>query len=82
MGTSCKRLTTVGDLVVAVTDAALEIVKNEKKAYQIAGFVVNEMLDTSFQKPIVDKIGRPKRRNAVERAEKRVRGIFREFSLA
>ncbi len=52
MGTSSKRLATVGDLVVAVTDAALEIVKDEKKAYQIAGLVVNEMLDIPFLKRI------------------------------
>lgn len=41
---SLPLVTTVGDLVVAVTDAALEVVHDERKAYQVAGLVLNNML--------------------------------------
>jgi hypothetical protein len=40
-----KRIhTTIGDLVVAVTDVALDVEKDKKKAYRIASRVVNSML--------------------------------------
>ncbi len=52
MRTRSRRLTTVGDLVVAITDIALEVVKNEQRAYQIAGLVVNRMLDVPLPEPI------------------------------
>jgi hypothetical protein len=43
-----KRLqTTVGDLVVAATDAALEVSRNQRKAYRLAGIVLNKMLNDS-----------------------------------
>jgi len=43
-----KRLqTTVGDLVVAAMDAALEVSRNERKAYRLAGIVLNKMLNDS-----------------------------------
>ena len=43
-----KRLqTTVGDLVVAAMDAALEVSRNERKAYRLAGIVLNKMLKDS-----------------------------------
>lgn len=35
---------TVGDLVVAATDAAFEVSGDEKRAYQLAGLVVNLIL--------------------------------------
>jgi hypothetical protein len=38
---------TVGDLVVAVTDAALEVSKDKKRAYRLAGVVVNKILRAS-----------------------------------
>jgi hypothetical protein len=34
---------TLGDLVVAVTDAALEISRDEKDAYRIASMTLNKM---------------------------------------
>jgi hypothetical protein len=41
----CKRIhTTIGDLVVAVADVALEVAKDKRKAYRIATRVVNSML--------------------------------------
>ena len=41
-----KRLqTTVGDLVVAAMDAALEVSRNQRKAYRLAGIVLNKMLN-------------------------------------
>lgn len=43
-------VTTVGDLVVAVMDEALEVIKDERKAYQVAGVVLNKLLKLS--KPI------------------------------
>lgn len=43
-----KRLqTTVGDLVVAAMDVALEVSKNQRKAYRLAGIVLNKMLNDS-----------------------------------
>ncbi len=43
-----KRLrTTVGDLVVAAMDAALEVSRNQRKAYRLAGIVLNKMLSDS-----------------------------------
>jgi hypothetical protein len=46
--TPAKRLqTTVGDLVVAAMDAALEISRNQRKASRIAGIVLNRMLNDS-----------------------------------
>ena len=41
--------TTLGDLVLAVTDAAMEISSNEKRAYQIASAVVNRVLRLSVR---------------------------------
>ena len=41
---------TIGELVVSATDAALEVSKNEKRAYQIAGIVVNKILRSSYHK--------------------------------
>jgi hypothetical protein len=43
---------TVGDLVVAATDAALEVSKNKKRAYRIAEVVVNKILRASTRKAI------------------------------
>ena len=40
-------VTTIGDLVVAVVDAALEVVENEKNAYRIADLVLNNILKRS-----------------------------------
>ncbi len=43
-----KRLqTTVGDLVVAAMDVALEVSRNQQKAYRLAGIVLNKMLNDS-----------------------------------
>ena len=39
-----KQPLTVGDLVVAVTDVAFEMSKDEKKAYEIARVVVGNLL--------------------------------------
>jgi hypothetical protein len=36
--------TTVGELVVAITDAARRVAENEGSAYQLTGFVLNRML--------------------------------------
>jgi predicted RNA-binding protein len=36
---------TLGDLVVAATEVAFEVSKDEKKAYQIASIVVEKMLE-------------------------------------
>jgi len=41
---------TLGDLVVAVTDVALEFSPNEKRAYQIAGAIVNNLLRSAAGK--------------------------------
>jgi hypothetical protein len=38
---------TVGDLVVAVTDAALEATQDEDQAYEIAGLVLMRLLAAS-----------------------------------
>ncbi|MGH7833585.1 MAG: hypothetical protein ACREQK_08070 [Candidatus Binatia bacterium] len=43
---------TVGDLVVAATDAALEVSKNKKRAYQLAGVVVNKILRASTHETV------------------------------
>ena len=39
---------TVGDLILAIMDAALETTENEKKAYQIAGLALNRVLRLSL----------------------------------
>jgi hypothetical protein len=39
-----KVRTTIGDLIVAIMDAALEVSKSERKAYRLTGLVVNKML--------------------------------------
>ena len=39
-----KKLLTVGDLVVAVTDVAYQVSHDEKKSYQIASIVVDKLL--------------------------------------
>jgi len=50
-GSNIKRLyTTVGDLIVAITDAALEVSKNEKEAYRVAHLVLSRMVSPSAQK--------------------------------
>jgi hypothetical protein len=38
---------TLGDLIVAVTEAAFEVIKDEDKAYEIAGLVLVDLLQTS-----------------------------------
>lgn len=38
---------TVGDLVVTAMDAALELSRNERKAYRIARIVLNKLLNDS-----------------------------------
>ena len=39
-----KLRTTMGDLIVAVMDAALEVSRSERNAYRLTGLVVNKML--------------------------------------
>jgi hypothetical protein len=40
-----KRLdTTVGELIAAIIDAAREITADERRAYHLTGFVLNQML--------------------------------------
>lgn len=41
---SVNRKITIGDLVVAVTDAAIEVSKNERKAYRIADLALRRIL--------------------------------------
>lgn len=38
---------TVGDLVVTAMDAALEVSRNERRAYRLASIVLNKMLNDS-----------------------------------
>jgi hypothetical protein len=38
---------TVGDLVVTAMDAALEVSRNQRKAYRLARIVLNKMLNDS-----------------------------------
>jgi hypothetical protein len=38
---------TVGDLIVAITDAALEVIEDEDMAYQIAGLVLMRLVAAS-----------------------------------
>jgi hypothetical protein len=42
-----KMQITVGDLVVTAMDAALEVSRNERKAYRLARIVLNKMLNDS-----------------------------------
>ncbi|HZD41179.1 MAG TPA: hypothetical protein VE131_10685 [Terriglobales bacterium] len=42
-----NRKITIGDLVVAVTDAAIEVSKNEQKAYRIADLALRRILSVS-----------------------------------
>jgi hypothetical protein len=43
--TNVKRLrTTLGELVIAITDAALEVSRSERAAYRLTGLVLNRML--------------------------------------
>jgi len=44
---SINRKITIGDLVVAVTDAAIEVSKNEQKAYRIADLALRRILSVS-----------------------------------
>lgn len=44
------RQLTIGDLVVAVTDAALEVTQDEDKAYEIASLVLMKLLEPSASK--------------------------------
>lgn len=39
--------TTIGELIVAVTEAALEATEDEEKAYEIASRVLVRLLETS-----------------------------------
>ena len=39
---------TLGDFVVAVTDAAIEVSKNERKAYRIADLALRNVLKLSL----------------------------------
>ena len=39
--------TTVGDLVVAAMDAALEVSKDQREAYRLAGIALNKILSDS-----------------------------------
>ena len=39
---------TVGDLIIAIMDAALEVAENENEACQIAGLAVNRVLRLSL----------------------------------
>ncbi len=38
---------TIGDLIVAITDAALEVTEDENMAYQIAGLVLMRLVAAS-----------------------------------
>jgi hypothetical protein len=42
-----KMQITVGDLVVTAMDAALEVSRNERKAYRLARIVLNKILNNS-----------------------------------
>lgn len=42
------RQVTIGDLVVAVTDAAIEVARNERKAYRIANLALRKILSISL----------------------------------
>lgn len=42
-----KEELTIGDLIVAVTDAAFETTQDEAQAYEIAGRVLTKLLSTS-----------------------------------
>lgn len=44
---SVTRKITIGDLVVAVTDAAIEVSKNERKAFRIADLALRRILSVS-----------------------------------
>ncbi|MGE5304889.1 MAG: hypothetical protein ACM3TN_16385 [Alphaproteobacteria bacterium] len=53
MRTPCntpRMSSTLGDLIVAVMDEALEVSKNEKRAYQITAVVLNEVLRVSLSR--------------------------------
>jgi hypothetical protein len=39
-----KLQTTVGDLIIALTDAARRVTANERAAYRLADFIFNRML--------------------------------------
>jgi hypothetical protein len=41
------RQLTIGDLILAVTEAAFEVTKDEDKAYEIASLVLVDLLQTS-----------------------------------
>ena len=36
--------TTIGELIVTITDAALGVIDNQRDAYRLTGFVLNRML--------------------------------------
>ena len=38
---------TIGDLIVAITDAALDVTQDEDKAYEIAGLALKRLLEES-----------------------------------
>lgn len=42
---NAKLRTTLGELVVAIMDAALEVSRNERAAYHLTGLVLNRMLE-------------------------------------
>ena len=53
MRTPCnvtRMSSTLGDLIVAVMDEALEVSKNERRAYQITAAVPNKVLRVSLPK--------------------------------
>jgi hypothetical protein len=51
MRTSCnvtRMSSTLGDLIVAVMDEALQVSKDERRAYQITAVVLNKVLRVSL----------------------------------
>jgi hypothetical protein len=62
INSNVRRLrTTVGDLIVAITDVALQRCKNERTAYRITGIVFNRMLQPA---PVVVTCARLKQRRS------------------
>lgn len=41
------KLTTMGDLIMAISDAAFEVLEDEEKAHRIAGMVLMRLLAAS-----------------------------------
>ena len=60
MRTQCnvtRMSSTLGDLIVAVMDEALQVTKNERQAYRIAATVVNKVLRVSLSRTDRPRIG-------------------------